>query len=65
MSQNIYRLKNFIQISGFVLIAIGTIGLLFNEFIWHGCTSSTIILAIVNLVGLTNLAFAHFGMKNN
>ena len=58
-------MREFIKISGFTLIAIGTIGLLLNEFIWNAGSSLTITLAVVNLVGLTNLAFAHFGMKSS
>jgi len=56
-------LREFIKISGFVLIAVGTIGLLLNEFVWNASSSRTIILAVVNFVGLVNLAFAHFGMR--
>jgi len=61
-------LKQFIKLSGFVLIAVGTIGLLLTEFgIGVNAASShsrTIIFAVVNLVGFTNLAIAHFGMKS-
>jgi len=57
-------LKEFIRLSGFVLVAIGTIGLLLNEFVWEQSSGRTIIFAVVNFVGLVDLAFAHFGMKN-
>jgi len=56
-------LKQYIKLSGFILIAIGTIGLLLNEFFWASSSCRTIIFAVVNFVGLANLAFAHFGMK--
>ncbi|MFC2070259.1 hypothetical protein ACFLTB_03705 [Chloroflexota bacterium] len=57
------KLREFIRISGFILIIVGTAGLLLNEFVW-GCSSSrTVIFAAVNLVGLANLAFARYGMK--
>ena len=56
-------MREFIKISGFVLIAVGTIGLLLNEFVWNASSSRAIILAVVNFVGLVNLAFAHFGMR--
>jgi len=56
-------LKQFIKLSGFILIVVGTIGLLLNEFVGDAGASRTIILAVVNLVGLVNLVFAHFGMK--
>jgi len=57
-------LKQFIKLSGFILIAVGTIGLLLNEFVWGAGSSRTIIFAVVNFVGLVNLAFAHFGMRD-
>ncbi|MBA7636739.1 hypothetical protein ES703_44367 [subsurface metagenome] len=56
-------LRNFIKISGFVLIFVGTAGLLLNEFVWAHSSTRTIIFGVVNLVGLVNLAFAHFGMR--
>ena len=57
------KLREFIKISGFVLIIIGTVGLLLNEFVWEQSSTRTIIFAVVNLVGLVNLAFARFGMQ--
>ena len=57
-------LKEFIKFSGFILIAIGTVGLLLNEFVWNHSSSRTITFAVVDFVGLVNLAFAHFGMKD-
>jgi hypothetical protein len=57
-------MKNFIKISGFILIIIGTAGLLLNEFAWEQSSTRTIIFAVVNFVGLVNLAFAHFGMRD-
>ena len=56
-------LKQLIKLSGFVLIAIGTIGLLLNEFVLVHSSSRTIIFAVVNFVGLVNLAFAHFAFR--
>jgi len=56
-------MKNFIKLSGFILIAVGTIGLLLNEFLWNTSSSRTIIFAVVDFVGLVNLSFAHFGMR--
>jgi O-antigen ligase len=58
-------LRNFIKTSGFVLIAVGTIGLLLNEFVWNTSSSRTIIFAVATFVGFVNLAFAHFGMKKS
>ncbi len=57
-------MKEFIKLSGFILIAIGTIGLLLNEFAWEHSSTRTIIFAVVSFVGFTNLALAHFGMRD-
>ena len=56
-------MREFIKISGFALIIVGTAGLLLNEFVWEHSSTRTIIFAVVNFVGLVNLAFAYFGMK--
>jgi len=56
-------LRNFIKISGFVLVAAGTIGLLLNEFVFEHSSTRTIIFAVVDFVGLVNLAFAFWGMR--
>jgi len=58
-------LPNFIKISAFILIIISTLGLLLNEFVWEHSSTRTIIFAVVDFVGLVNLAFAHFGMRNS
>jgi len=55
--------RNFIKISAFVLIIIGTIGLLLNEFVLEHSSTRTIIFAVVDFVGLVNLAFAFWGMR--
>ena len=57
------KLRDFIAISGFLLIIIGTVGLLLNEFVWSSYSNRTVIFAIVNFVGLVNLAFSRFGMR--
>jgi len=59
------NLRNFLKISAFILIIIGTLGLLLNEFAWEHSSTRTIIFAVVNFVGLVNLAFAHFGMRKS
>jgi len=57
------EMRDFIKITAFILIIIGTLGLLLNEFVWEQSSSRTIIFAVVDFVGLVNLAFAHFGMR--
>ena len=56
-------MRNFLKTTAFTLIIIGTIGLLLNEFAWEQSTTRTIIFAVVELVGLVNLAFAQFAMR--
>ena len=58
------EMRNFLRISGFVLIIIGTAGLLLSEFVWEHSATRTIIFAVVNFVGLVDLAFAQFGMRD-
>ena len=57
-------MRNIVKISGFALIIVGTVGLLLNEFVFDASSTRTIILAVANFVGLVNLAFAHFGMRD-
>ena len=56
-------MQNFLKTSGFALVLTGTVGLLLNEFILTHSSSRTIIFAVVNFVGLVNLAFAHFALR--
>ena len=57
------KLRECIAISGFVLIIIGTVGLLLNEFVWSSNSSRTIVFAVVNIVGLVILALTQFGRQ--
>ena len=56
-------LKQFIRLSGFILIAAGTTGLLLNGFVWEHSSTRTIIFAVASLVGFVSLAFARFGLR--
>lgn len=47
----------------FILLIIGTIGLLINEFIFDWGRYATLVLAIINVIGLAFLAFAYL-IKN-
>ena len=58
-------MRTLLKTTAFTLIIIGTIGLLLNEFVWEHSTTRTIIFAVVNFVGLVNLAFAHFAMRKS
>jgi len=56
-------MRNFIKLAGFILIIVGTVGILLNEFVGEYSSTRTIVFAVVDLVGLVNLAFAHWGMR--
>jgi uncharacterized membrane protein YuzA (DUF378 family) len=58
-------MRNFLKTTAFILIIIGTIGLLLNEFVWEHSATRTIIFAVVDFVGLVNLSFAHFAMRKS
>ncbi|MGD9143536.1 MAG: hypothetical protein PVG61_06800 [Dehalococcoidia bacterium] len=58
------NLRNFLKLDGYILIIIGTAGLLLNEFVWEHTSTRTIIFASVDFVGLVTLAFAQFGLKS-
>ena len=59
------RLRESIRGSGFILVSVGTLGLLLNEFVFDGSSTRTIVFAVVDFVGLVNLAFVHFGMRQS
>jgi Na+/alanine symporter len=54
-------MRNFLKITAFILIIIGTAGLLLNEFVWEHSSTLAVIFAVVNVVGLADLAYASFG----
>ena len=47
----------------FILLIIGTIGLLINELIFDWGRCATLTFAIINVVGLASLTFAYFTKK--
>ena len=51
------------KLVGFILIAIGTIGLLVNEFVLDWGRAATLIFAVFNCVGFASLAFVIWGRK--
>ena len=55
-------MREVVKSAGFILLIIGTLGLLITEFWLDGGRAVTITLAIVNLAGLAALAFAHWCM---
>jgi hypothetical protein len=49
-----------IELSPFVLITIGTLGLLINEFIFDWGRAATLIFAFINVLGLLALVFTYW-----
>ncbi|MFC2006808.1 hypothetical protein ACFLUQ_01415 [Chloroflexota bacterium] len=56
-------MRKYTLLIAFVLLIVGTMGLLINEFIldWGRC--ATLTFAIINVVGLAFLAFAYWIRK--
>jgi hypothetical protein len=48
----------------FVLVAIGTLGLLTNEFIFSWGRTATMVFAAANAIGLVSLGIALWGKKD-
>ena len=55
--------KSILIIGASIFLAVGTIGLLVNEFAFDWERSATLTFAVINIAGLAVLAFAHWGMK--
>lgn len=49
--------KDVIKLVPFILLAVGTIGLLLNEFVFDWGRAATLVSAALNVVGLVMLAF--------
>ena len=58
-------MRETVKLIGFILIALGTLGLIINEFVfdWWGWQHATKLFAAANVAGFIALAFAHWGMK--
>ena len=56
-------MRESIHLTAFILLGIGTIGLLVNELIldWGRC--ATLTFAIINIVGFAFLAFTYWAKK--
>ena len=57
------RMRNFLKITAFILIIVGTVGLLLNEFVWEQSSTRAFIFAVANVVGLVTLGLAQFSMR--
>ncbi len=58
-------MKGTIELSGFVLLIIGTLSLLVNEFVFDWGSLATVTFAVVNVTGFALIGFAHWGMKQD
>ena len=56
-------MKEVVKLIGFILLIIGTLGLLINEFAFDWGSTATLTFAITNVAGLATLAFVHWGIK--
>ena len=51
-------MRKVIELSAFVFLLIGTLGLLMNEFVFDWGRPATLIFAAANVMGLLALGFA-------
>ncbi len=51
------------KLSAFILLIIGTLGLLTNELIFDWGSIATLTFSAVNVVGFAILAYTFWGMK--
>jgi len=58
-------MKRNIELSAFVLLIIGTLGLLMNEFVFTWGGAGTLVFAAANVVGLVALGFSYWGRKQD
>ena len=69
MRYNVFKLQQFkggiMKLIAFILLIIGTIGLLVNEFVFDWGRAVTITFAIFNLVGFATLAFSYWRTRDN
>ena len=52
-------MRKVAKLSAFILLIIGTPGLLINEFIFDWGSTATLIFAALNIVGLAILAYTY------
>ena len=57
-------MREVLKLGSFILIFIGTLGLLLNEFMFDWGRTVTIIFAAINLVGLVTLVSTTWIIKN-
>jgi len=58
-------MREIVKLIGFILLSIGTLGLLINEFAFDWGRTATVTFAVFNIVGFANLAITQWGMKKD
>lgn len=58
-------MKDRIKGIGFILIILGTLGLLLNEFALEGSTAITLTAAAIDVVGLACLVIGQYAVKQS
>ena len=58
-------MREVIKTSAFILLIVGTIGLLINEFAFNWGRVATLVFAIVNFIGLAILGITYSRIKND
>ena len=53
-------MNNNIELSAFVLLIIGTLGLLLNEFVFNWGRVATLLFATANVIGLVGLGYTYW-----
>jgi len=56
-------MRKVAKLSAFILLIIGTTGLLINEFVFDWGRVATLSFAAINIVGLSILAFMIWGIE--
>ncbi len=58
-------MRKVVRLSGFILLLIGTLGLLINEFAFDWGRAAPVTVAVFNVAGLASLAITHGGRKKD
>lgn len=58
-------MTKIIRLSAFILLIIGTLGLLINEFAFDWGRTATVTFAVFNIAGFATLAITQWGMKKD
>lgn len=56
-------MREIVKVGAFILVIIGTAGLLINEFVFDWGRATTLTFAALNAVGLVIMGFAVLGFR--